>query len=344
MPTNKNALDRYLLLDDKLRGIRRYSLKQLAQSCADNLDIAVSERTISEDLKYMRERFNAPIPKRPEDGLFGYIDRQFSILKSPLLDDEMQKLQDVLTLLKQFEYLPQFQGIQHIMLNLASRGNRPKGDTQPIIAFDRSILRGIDFLANFYDCASKKHPMHVGYRPFSGDDNDEKRFEKTLPFENGDGFSFHFHPYFLKEFNHRWFVFGWNEEQNRLVNYALERFTFVNPLPFRRFIANETIDFSTHFNAIIGVTQPPEGIIETFCLRFQKPRAFYVRTKQWKATQKEVDETDTSITFEWQLMYNRELEARVLEFGQDVEVLTPQWFREKIADIWQNALKLMDNG
>jgi predicted DNA-binding transcriptional regulator YafY len=36
--------------------------------------------------------------------------------------------------------------------------------------------------------------------------------------------------------------------------------------------------------------------------------------------------------------YNRELEARVLEFGQDVEILTPQWFREKIDTIWKNAV------
>jgi predicted DNA-binding transcriptional regulator YafY len=72
-------------------------------------------------------------------------------------------------------------------------------------------------------------------------------------------------------------------------------------------------------------------------MRFCKRRAFYVRTKKRKSNQIEHEETPDSIIFEWQLKYNSEVEAKILEFGEEVEVLTPQWFREKIRNNWKNA-------
>jgi predicted DNA-binding transcriptional regulator YafY len=338
MPTNKNALERYLIIDEKLRSGRRFNLEQLAHTCAEKLDIDVSSRTISDDLRYMRERFQAPIPKRPIDGLFDYTDRRFSILNSPLKEKELVALKKVLHILRQFEYLPQFHDIQDIILNLETRSKTRADIADNVITFDRSDLTGIQFLSTFYECILEKHPLHVGYTPYAGDDSDDQRFANALPFERGRGFSFHVHPYFLKEFNHRWFVFGWNEERRSTDCYALDRFQFVRPLALRPFIPNSTLDFTTYFDNIIGVTNLADYAVEPFRLRFQKPRAFYVRTKRWKPTQLEIEETPDTITFEWQLKYNRELEARVLEFGQDVEVLTPQWFRKKIADIWHKAL------
>ena len=343
MPANKNALERYLIIDEKLRSGRRYSLDNLAQHCSEKLDIEVSPRTISDDLKYMRNRFSAPIPKRPTDNLFAYMDKAFSIMTSPLKEKDVIALKKVLHILQEFEYLPQFHDIQEIILNLESRGNFNTTIPNNVISFDRLELKGIDFLRKLYECIIEKQPSRVGYVPYEGDHSDEARFTQSQTFEGRSGFSFHFHPYFLKEYNSRWFVFGWNEEETRLDCYALDRFDYVTALAFRPYKPNEITDFSTYFDALIGVTNNCDYVIQTFCLRFRKPRAFYVRTKLWKPNQKEIEETEESITFEWQLQYNRELEARVLEFGQDVEVLAPQWFREKIAGIWENAFKNYSN-
>jgi hypothetical protein len=338
MPTNKNALERYLIIDEKLRTNTRYSLEQLAKMCSDALETQIEPRTISGDLKFMRERFDAPIPKRPEDNRFGYTNRHFSIMTSPLAEKDVVALKKVLHILNDFQYLPQFHDIQSIILNLESRGHSHTDVPNNILSFDRSELVGIDYLKDFYEGIVKKHPLQVGYKPFDGDPNDDIRFTNALPFEQGKGFTFYFHPYFLKEFNNRWFVFGMNEACERVDCYALDRFAFVRHLELRPYILNTTIDFDTYFDHLIGVTNSPTHSVEAFQLRFQKPRAFYVRTKKWKPDQIEIEETPLSITFEWQLKYNRELEARVLEFGQDVEVLAPQWFQEKIAAIWQKAL------
>jgi predicted DNA-binding transcriptional regulator YafY len=301
MPSNKNALERYLILDEKLRSNRRHTLEQLADTCSEKLDMGISARTISDDLRYMRDRFNAPIPKRPIDGLFDYTDRRFSILNSPLKDKQVAALKKALHILRQFEYLPQFHDIQDIILNLETRSKAQHDVTNDnIIAFDRSDLAGIHFLSTLYECMLEKHPLHVGYTPYEGDNNDAVRFADAVPFERGRGFSFHLHPYFLKEFNHRWFVFGWNEERQSADCYALDRFQFVRPLELRPFIPNKTIDFAHYFEHIIGVTHIPDYAIESYRMCFRKPRAFYVRTKKWKPTQIEIEETDDSITFEWQ--------------------------------------------
>lgn len=341
MPVNKNALKRYLVIDEKLRSNRRYNLKELAEACTFVLGTTVESRTISADLKEMREQFAAPIPKRPDDGRFSYTNRRFSIMTSPLKDEELLALKNVLTILNDFQDLPQFQGIQSIILNLESRANSAdeKMQHKKVLSFDRSVLHGIGFLKVFYDGIVQEQPLHVTYKPYEGDKHDAARFEEIELGEIKYRFTFTFHAYFLKEFNHRWFVFGFNEIRKSIDCYAIDRFTVVKPMQFKPYEPNQTIDYATYFDHIIGVTNTEARPVETFQMRFKTPRAFYVRSKKWKSHQSEIEETDDSITFEWQLKYNRELEARVLEFGQDVEVLTPQWFREKIAQIWQNALK-----
>lgn len=110
----------------------------------------------------------------------------------------------------------------------------------------------------------------------------------------------------------------------------LSFFGFFNPL-------FALVDFKTYFNDIIGVTHWDDTILETFKFRVHKPRAYYVRTKPWHSSQTEIEETDENINFQYRLRFNRELEARVLEFGKDICVIAPAWFKAHIANILKEA-------
>lgn len=333
MPNTKNAYTRHCIIDESLRLNRSYTCQELADICRKS-DIYVTARTIEEDIRFMRKQWNAPIP-RAFKKQYKYDNPQFSIRNLPLQAPQIKTLKSALQILKQFDYLPQFQDMQELILKLETKTDVSANEC--LITFDTLILQGLEHLRPLYDCVVAQKPVLLHYKPYEYDDRDRERFVDFT--ESAQGFALHVHPYHLHAYNHRWYVFGFTEKRNTTDGYALDRITQLHPLSIFSFKENKSVHFDTYFEDIIGVTHLKEyPQIETFTLRFLKPRAFYVRTKKWKNQQIELVETADNITFSWQLRYNRELEARILEYGQDVEVLEPLWLKDRVAKIWRSAL------
>ena len=55
------------------------------------------------------------------------------------------------------------------------------------------------------------------------------------------------------------------------------------------------------------------------------------------SSQTELGETDEWIDFQWEVLLNRELKARILELGADAEVLEPEVLREEIGSTLKAA-------
>ena len=138
------------------------------------------------------------------------------------------------------------------------------------------------------------------------------------------------HPYHVKQYNNRWFLFGYEEETERIVNKALDRIKLISNARFT-FRPNRDIDFAHYFDDVVGVSVPYEDIEkETIVLRFTEARFPYVTSKPIHSSQTILDENDCTITL--QVKPNRELEQQILSFGPDVEVLSPESFRNQIGE------------
>lgn len=66
----------------------------------------------------------------------------------------------------------------------------------------------------------------------------------------------------------------------------------------------------------------------------------YIETKPIHESQKIVELKEEFGVFEIEVIPNYELEARLLSYGETVEVLEPEGFREKIAARVSNSLNL----
>jgi predicted DNA-binding transcriptional regulator YafY len=75
-------LERLLKIDELIRGPER----QIAQSLADALE--VSERTIRDDIAFMRDRFHAPIATIKSKG-YHYTDPNWRLPSIPLSQGEL---------------------------------------------------------------------------------------------------------------------------------------------------------------------------------------------------------------------------------------------------------------
>ena len=330
MATNKNAQLRYQILDRCFSNFhKRYEIDDLLDEVNEQLhDIfgtTVSTRQIREDIKYMRDRvsFNAPIVAYPYDGkkcYYRYSDRNFSIYKNELSVADLNKLQSTIDMLARFRGSAANIWLEEVISNLEYRFGL-KSNAEHLISFEQNEqLKGIEHLANIIDATVNHQALAIVYLTFKG-----KEIQMTI------------HPYYVKQYNGRWFLYGLNDERNEISNLALDRILSYekSEKPFKK---NEQTDFSTYFDDVMGVTIPNEDVAkETIGLRFSANRFPYVISKPIHKSQKVVDETNCVV--EIQVRPTRELDQQLFSFIPDVEVLYPEWYRLQIMEKIEENLK-----
>lgn len=332
MPTTKNALLRYRVLDRCFSDFHhKYDIESLLEKVNEALydmyGIEVSIRQIRDDIKYMRDRitYNAPIVAYPFEGrkcYYRYEDSSFTIFNNELSTDEIASLRTTIDILGRFCGVPSNAWLENVISNLEFRF-RVKPNRENIISFEQNeLLKGTEFLGELIDSALNHQPLNILYRTFAGKERQDI-----------------IHPYHIKQFNNRWFLIGLLQDKdgNYLTNKALDRivkFSQAN-VPF---IPNEKIDFNTYFNDIVGVTLPDDHPqTEEVLLKFDEARFPYVVNKPIHATQEIVDEKEHIIRLT--VRPNKELEARIFSYGNQVEVLQPTWLRAQIAEKIAEILK-----
>ena len=334
MPTNKNAQLRYQVLDRCFSDFnRRYEIEDLLYEVNEKLydlcghDSTIKERQLREDIKYMRERigYNAPIKAYQYDGkkcYYRYADRNFSIFKNELSLEEMQSLRSTIETLGRFRGLSNNIWLEEVISNLEYRFGM-KSNQENVISFEQNDgLKGLEFLSEIIDATVNHQPLEIHYLSFKGKES------KSI-----------IHPYHVKQFNNRWFLFGMEEYKGnmQIANRALDRILKITSADVS-FIKNTFVDFSTYFNNILGVTQPKDNVREeVVVLRFDERRFPYVVNKPIHPSQLIID--NVTCTLSIKVRPNKELESRILSYGPQVEVLSPTWFREQIAEKIAESLK-----
>ena len=246
MATNKNASIRYRALDKCFRDYRhRYFIEDLIEKCEEELEsfnftANVSRRQIFDDIRFMESDAGWAIPlERLKDGkktYYRYSDRDFTINEQPLTDDEAQQLKTMIITLSRFRGLPSNEWMEEVISNLEWRFNL-KGNNENIISFEQNCnLKGLDKLSLVIDATSNHQPMSITYRNYKAYGVEE---------------SILFHPYFVKQYNNRWFLFGLNHKRNQISNLALDRIIDAKTTDAIKFVPNTNVDFNHYFDDIV---------------------------------------------------------------------------------------------
>jgi predicted DNA-binding transcriptional regulator YafY len=334
MAINKHALIRYKVLDNCFRNTgRRYFINDLIDECTTVLmerapmSNGISRRQLYEDISFMESTDGWEVELlKIRDGkkvYYRYADPSFSINNMPLNDIEIGQLKSAIDILSNFKGMPQFEWV-HELLPKLEQGIAPASVADAIIEFDSNLyLKGIEHLGFLHNSIYYRKVLAISYQPF----------------ENKEPFDLILHPYFLKQYNNRWFLFGYNPENGKYNwNLALDRIVSICEIS-GKYKLNNALDWQEYFDDIIGVTKPEGAKIEDVTLHFFGRTGKYMETKPIHGSQKSKWLDDNTLEVRLKVIINYELERLILSYADSVGVIQPPELAEAIQKRMKAALQ-----
>lgn len=330
MSVNKNALARYQTLDRCFRNPgRMYFWEDLLNECnralveINDASDGIQRRQLFEDIRFMESEQGWSVQLRKirygRRVYYRYEDISFSINNQPLNNSEVEKIKAAVQILSRFSGAPQFEWISELIPMLSKKFGLIQRDKE-VICFDTNIdLVGLQFIDPIFNAITNKRVLEVCYKDFKSSKPNVLAF----------------HPYYLKQYNNRWFVFGYNPKVNSLYwNLALDRIESIVEKADDYHIAD--IDWEDYFYDIVGVTRPEGVENQEVILRFLPSVAPYVISKPIHPSQINMHK-ELGVEVKINVIPNIELENLILSFGEQVEVVSPKSLRERISERVYNA-------
>lgn len=372
MPSNKNAVIRYMYLDQMLSDrYNKYTCEELLLKVNERLKragyptiggeqgnyehyIRSGKRVIQLDLQALQESpFNMVIDSSERLGgapVYRYADQTQSLFSKPLSDDEKRLLQEVLNTLGQFSGLNSFEWLYDLQEKLNDNKSFGSGEFDNEIKTPRKIisfssneyLQGKDFLGTLFSFISNKKVVDVEYEPFGGD-------SRTI----------RLYPYLLKQYNDRWYLIGTPLETERFpyrkdfyVTLPLDRMANVNSVNGVDYVDCDE-DFEERFEDIVGVTYLEDEPLTEIVLAVKNSYMDYIDTKPLHGSQKRLS-SDKQIeyhkkfqAFEENTFYsicvkpNRELYNLIYRNGDNILLISPDRIRENMIRELDTSLQLL---
>lgn len=344
MPANKNAVIRYVILDEMLSNRQRYyTCAEMCAECNDRLSDngydKVSLKTIQNDINDIEEIFGIAIERITIDGrrIVRYEDQTQSIFSKKISNEEKQFLREILNTLGKLSGLENFSYLDDLQkkLNETHSVVPSRQDERQILHFSSNPdYKNQQYLGWFYSAIYNRRVIKLKYRKFTS-----SKVSNLVVY-----------PYQLRQYNDRWYLIcnpvGDNAHPYRpdfLMNLPLDRieeFTDASGIPYKECPIE---DIEERFMDIAGITyiagREPEEIL--FCVT--PDTAPYIDTKPIHNSQiklnaaRQTECRENYPQFSDHFFYtircivdNYELPRLLSSFGYGLIVLLPYSLREML--------------
>lgn len=149
--------------------------------------------------------------------------------------------------------------------------------------------------------------------------------------------TFQVEPYHLKVYNRRWYLIGLSVLSENIRTYALDRIQCVK-ITDEVFKFPETFDIDKYFEGCVGIITDAECDIERVVVKAYGWARKYLATLPIHDSQRAIASDDKTITYEFYVRPNYEFVQKLLQQTDQVEVVEPEWLKEKICKIAENIL------
>lgn len=135
--------------------------------------------------------------------------------------------------------------------------------------------------------------------------------------------------YCLKMFRQRWYVVALSRGHDQLRVYSLDRIKELKPTT-EKYILPADFDGEAYFKdtyGVSGIEYPPQPIE----IKVVAIEANYFRTLPLHHSQEEIERNEDFSIFRYHIIPSFEFTQELLKQGANLEVLSPQWYRDEFA-------------
>ncbi len=308
--------------------------KDLMDAVNAEIEDTIGKSQFYVDMQYMQSHLGVVLAPPEKDGrerIYRYADTYSGLKINEMSADIIEDILKVVKHLKQMEFFSFEQvvnedisdvDVSDLIVKLSSLVNRTEQEYRTVID-DGTLLDyvGNKYLTLLYDAIIKQEVLEIEYEPFGK-----------------SPYSVVIHPYFLKRYNERWFLLGYDDVLKKYTLLALDRISAKPKVSRTKYRVDKSDLREEYFAQIVGVTRRDENEI-AIQFRVVRERAYYVATKPIHSTQRELTQeaSTTHRVFQIEVIPNRELIQQFLSFGADLEVVAPPVIREQIAEHYRKG-------
>ncbi|WP_395625720.1 helix-turn-helix transcriptional regulator [Daejeonella sp.] len=333
MGTNKHATIRYHALDRCFSNYgRKFFIEDLVNACNESIyqfsgiEDGVKKRQVFDDITFMESEQGWSVTlDRIKDGkrvYYRYANKSFSIKNQAINQSEAEQLKETLAILSRFKGLPHFEWIEEIQIKLEDTF-KLKGNIQSTVGFEQNpFLKGLNHFTGIFNAIQNQIVLAITYQGY----------KQNIPKEVV------LHPWYLKQYNNRWFLFGFNQEFQAITNVALDRIIGFEESKIK-YCKNNEINFDEYFDDVIGVTIKKELLVEKVLIRINHDLWPYIESKPLHGSQKIKSKTDTNVLIELSVQVNHELLALLFSYMDALEIIEPKSLRLRFINISEKLFK-----
>jgi len=299
--------------------------EEIKQRCEDALDKPISRSTIEKDFQSIEKEYGVDIKYSQRHKGYYYDDEHFSTENYGLTTEDLNSIEYGAALLYQYRNLPVLHqystAIDKILRTVRFRKTLNQQEFQDYIHLETvPETKGAEFLDKVLTAIKNWTVIDVIYHPYFSAESKQ----------------YTVHPYLLKEFHNRWYLVGMDSSDNYIKSLCLDRIDSIEHSIGATFKAAgfNTMDFYKHTIGIIA----PQNKSPLIKLAFSKEQVQYILTQPIHWSQKVIKETKDGVVISVQIHPTYEFESLVLGWRDDVEVLSPRSFRNRIKDLISNML------
>lgn len=341
MPQTKNAMFRYKVLDRLLKDkYHNYSLNDLTEEVCDALaeidpdTNGITRRAIEKDIyflenenepqaeieRYTVDSYDRERQKNVKKHCLRYADQSFSIFNYDLNDEERELLSGALSLLGNFQGLPNLNELETLRWKVQPLPRRRK-----IISISKNSVEYSNILGKLFNVITQKQVIRITYQRF-------KTKEQLV---------FTVNPYLLKEFNRRWYLICKDYNEETIRNLPLDRIISIKSLPAYRFEPYDG-DISKYYDDVIGTTYYKNNPLLDILFWISDESDDYVLTKPLHHSQRIIKgQEEEELRSQYPQLQggtfftiicrkNYELIRELTAYGKELIVLSPLPLQEEI--------------
>lgn len=319
-------------------------------------DLSITERQLRSTFKLLEDQFDLEIEKKTNDNqsnkktVFYYKRKEASLFAKNFKSNELEQILKLVSQLRDYEGLNNEQ-IQDILKNFDIEID--KENNNRVVEYEKNdTYQDNDYFSHFntlYDAIKDKEVLLIEYKTYSG-----------------IGGVFVFHPYYLKQYNSRWFCLGHKENtpderridiipiDNRIESIQSYQLKYPKDKA-KKFISDHNVnDWKLKFfNNFIGITKgkrisndeqrfvevyPNVEKVKLLITQGDAKTLKYLESKPIHHSQKTINQTNGDSILELTLIPNYELERLILSYSDVLTVLEPPILRDEINKRLQKSI------